>query len=79
MMKMLTVAQFKARFGEVVKARMPVVVRKRKVPIGVWQPLDSTQLQAKQAEILQGFVTLGQSTQRDIARQHDDYLYGKTA
>ena len=76
-MRTLTVAQFKAQFGRVVSERTPVLVRRHKTPVGVWQPLDSEQLKAKQADVLRGFVTLGRSAQRDIARRHDEYLYGR--
>jgi hypothetical protein len=76
-MKTLTVAQFKAQFGHVVSERVPILVRKRKTPVGLWQPLDLKQLRAKQSEVLSGFVKLGQSLHRDIARRHDAYLYGK--
>jgi len=76
-MKTLTVAQFKAQFGHVVNEHVPVLVRKRKVPVGLWQPLDLKRLRSKQAGVLKGFVKLGQSLHRDIARQHDEYLYGK--
>jgi len=78
-MKTLTVAQFKAQFGHLVKERIPIVVRNRKVPIGVWQPLDVGQLKAKQADVLRGFLSLGRSIRGDIAKRHDDYLYGKAA
>ena len=76
-MKMLTVAQFKATFGHVVNAREPVLVRRRKTPVGLWQPLDAKRLLAKQADVLRGFVKLGQSLHRDVAHRHDEYLYGK--
>lgn len=75
-MKTLTVAEFKAQFGRLAKARVPVLVRNRKVPLGLWQPLDLRQLKAKQADVLRGFVNLGRSAHREIARQHDEYLYG---
>jgi len=78
-MKTLTVAEFKAQFGRLAKARISVLVRNRKVPVGVWQPLDFRQLKAKQAGVLKGFVNLGRSTHRDIARRHDEYLYGKAS
>ena len=78
-MKTLTVAEFKAQFGRLAKERIPILVRNRKVPVGVWQPLDVGQLKAKQADVLRGFVTLGRSVHADIARQHDEYLYGKLA
>jgi len=55
-MKTLTVAQFKATFGHVVNAREPVLVRRRKTPVGLWQPLDAKRLRAKQADVLRGFV-----------------------
>ena len=34
-MKTLTVAEFKAQFGRLAKARIPILVRNRRVPIGV--------------------------------------------
>ena len=37
-MKTLTVADFKAQFGRLAKERIPILVRNRKVPVGVWQP-----------------------------------------
>ena len=78
-MKTLTVAQFKAQFGRLTKERIPVLVRNRKVPVGVWQPLDLRELKAKQANVLRGFVALGRSAHQEIARRHDEYLYGKPA
>lgn len=78
-MKTLTVAEFKAQFGRLAKARIPVLVRNRKVPVGVWQPLDLRQLRVKQADVLKGFVNLGRSAHRDIARRHDEYLYGSSS
>jgi hypothetical protein len=77
-MKTLTVTQFKAQFGRLARERIPILVRNRKVPIGVWQPVDALELKAKQADVLRGFVTLGQSIHRDIAQRHDEYLYGKS-
>jgi len=76
-MKTLTVAEFKAQFGRLAKARIPILVRNRKVPVGVWQPLDLKELKSKQADVLRGFVSLGRSVHQDIARRHDEYLYGK--
>ena len=76
-MKTLTVAEFKAQFGRLAKERLPILVRNRKIPIGVWQPLDVRELKSKQANVLKGFVNLGRSAHQDIARQHDEYLYGK--
>ena len=78
-MRTLTVAQFKAQFGRLTKERIPILVRNRRVPLGVWQPLDLGQLKTKQADVLRGFVTLGRSVHADIARRHDEYLYGKSA
>jgi len=78
-MKMLTVAQFKATFGHVVRVGEPVLVRRRKTPVGLWQPLDARQLRARQADVLRGFVKLGQSLHHDVAHRHDEYLYGKSA
>lgn len=77
-MKTLTVTQFKAQLGRLTKERIPVLVRNRKVPVGVWQPLDARELKMKQVDVLRGFVALGRSVRRDIARRHDEYLYGKT-
>ena len=76
-MKTLTVAEFKAQFGRLAKARIPVLVRNRRVPVGVWQPLDVKALKMKQADVLKGFVSLGRSAHQDLARRHDEYLYGK--
>lgn len=78
-MKTLTVAEFKAQFGRLAKEHMPVLVRNRKVPVGVWQPLDLRRLKARQADVLKGFVNLGRSARQDIARQHDEYLYGTSS
>ena len=78
-MKTLTVAEFKAQFGRLAKARIPVLVRNRRVPVGVWQPLDVRELKGKRADVLRGFVSLGRSAHQDIARRHDEYLYGKSA
>jgi len=33
---------------------------------------------AKRADVLRGFVALGRSAHRDIARRHDAHLYGKS-
>ena len=77
-MKTLTVAEFKAQFGRLAKERIPILVRNRKVPVGVWQPLDIGALKGKQAGVLRGFVSLGRSVHHDIARRHDEYLYGKS-
>ena len=78
-MKTLTVAEFKAQFGRLAKARISVLVRNRKVPVGVWQPLNPGELKGKQADVLRGFVSLGRSAHQDIARRHDEYLYGKSS
>ena len=78
-MKTLTVGEFKAQFGRLAKARIPILVRNRRVPVGVWQPLDARELKGKQADVLGGFVALGRSIHQDIARRHDEYLYGKSA
>ena len=78
-MKTLSIAQFKAQFGHLVNERVPVLVRKRKVPVGLWQPLNGEELRSGHAEVLRGFVKFGQSLQRDIARRHDAYLYGRSA
>jgi hypothetical protein len=78
-MKTLTVTEFKAEFGRLAKARIPVLVRNHKVLLGVWQPWGLRQLKAKQADVLKGFVNLGRSAHRDIARRHDKYLYGKSS
>lgn len=75
-MKTLSVAQFKAQFGHIVEEQASVLVRKRRRAVGVWQPLRLGQLKAKQGQMLRGFVRLGQSLQRDIARRHDEWLYG---
>jgi hypothetical protein len=77
-MKTLSIAQFKAQFGQVVSAHAPVVVRKRQVPVGIWQPLDGAKLRAKRSGVLRGFVNVGKSTRQDIAKRHDEYLYGAT-
>ena len=76
-MKTLTVAEFKAQFGRLAKERISVLVRNRRVPLGVWQPLDVKELKMRQADVLKGFVSLGRSAHRDLARRHDEYLYGK--
>lgn len=76
-MKTLTVAEFKAQFGRLAKERIPVLVRNRRVPVGVWQPLDVKVFKTKQADVLKGFVSLGRSAHQDLARRHDEYLYGK--
>jgi len=78
-MRTLTVAEFKAQFGRLAKARVPVLVRNRKMLVGLWQPVDWRRLKVKQADVLKGFVKLGRSAHRDIARQHDEYLYGTSS
>jgi hypothetical protein len=78
-MKTLSVAQFKAQFGHVVSERVPVLVRRHKTPVGLWQPLDARQLRVKRAQVLRGFVALGRSDRQDVARRHDEYLYGRDA
>lgn len=78
-MKTLTVAEFKAQFGRLAKERIPILVRNRKVPVGIWQPLDLRELKGKQADVLRGFASLGRSVHQDIARRHDEYLYGTSA
>jgi hypothetical protein len=78
-MKTLTVAEFKAQFGRLAKDRTPILVRNRKIPIGVWQPLDVRELKSRRAEVLKGFVNLGRSAYQDMARRHDEYLYGKSS
>ena len=77
-MKTLTVAQFKAQFRHLINSRVAVIVRRRKTFIGIWQPLEEKQLQAKRKDILLGFINLGNSNRRDIAQKHDEYLYGKS-
>ena len=77
--QVMTVAEFKAQFSRIVDRGTPVIIRRRKLPVGYWQPLKPEELQARAEDLLRGFVNLGASLKRDIARRHDAYLYGRDA
>jgi hypothetical protein len=74
-MKVLSVRDFKTRFGKIARDKEDVLITQRGKPLGLYQPIEKADLKGKKIAIGQKLISLGDGGDNNVSERHDEVLY----